>query len=202
MKSKLVVLAGSLFLFAIAVQAQGRFDISPFYGYRWGGGLQTVNGQDVNFQDGRAYGLALNYSPLRSSSDLKLELLWSRQDSSIDLHGFRGENRIGLTVDEFQIGALVEKPTGKLHPYLDALVGASLFGPDGAESETRFSLSIGGGVKYFLLKNLALRADLRGYCTVVESDSAFISIGGVTVAHFHGDTLWQGEISGGVTLSF
>ena len=120
----------------------------------------------------------------------------------MDLHGFGGEHRIGLTIDEFQVGALVEKPSGKFHPYLDFLAGASLFGPQGSDSETRFSLSIGGGVKYFLLKNLALRADLRGYCTVVESDSAFISVGGVTVAHFHGSTLWQGEISGGVTLSF
>lgn len=201
MKPRLVLLAGSLLLFTLCAQAQGRFGISPFYGYRWGGGLETVNGQDISFQDGRAYGLSLDYAPLHSP-DLKLEALWSRQDSSIDLHGFRGENRIGLTIDEFQIGALVERPYGKWHPYLDALFGASLFGPDGADSETRFSLSIGGGVKYFLLKNLALRADLRGYCTVVESDSAFISVGGVTVVHFSGSSLWQGEISGGVTLSF
>lgn len=201
MKSKLVLLAGSLLLFALSTGAQGRFDISPFYGYRWGGGIETTSGQEISFQDGRAYGLALDYSPLHSP-DFKLELLWSRQDSAIDLHGFRGENSLHMTVDEFQIGAIVEKPSGKFHPYLNALVGASLFGPEGADSETRFSLSIGGGVKYFLLKNLALRADLRGYCTVVESDSAFISVGGVTVAHFHGSTLWQGEISGGVTLSF
>ena len=201
MKSRLVLLASSLVLCTLSAQGQGRFDISPFFGYRWGGGLETVSGQEINFQDARAYGLALDYSPLHSP-ELKLELLWSRQDSSIDLPGLGGEQRIGLTIDEFQIGALVEKPSGKFHPYLNFLVGASLFGPDGSDSETRFSLSIGGGVKYFLLKNLALRADLRGYCTVVESDSAFISIGGVTVAHFHGSTLWQGEISGGVTLSF
>jgi len=196
-----MVLATSLVLFSLSAQAQGRFDISPFYGYRWGGGLETVNGQNVSFENGRAYGLALDYSPLQST-DFKLELLWSRQDSSVDLHGFGGENRIRMTVDEFQIGALVEKPSGKFHPYLSALVGASLFGPESYDSEARFSLSIGGGVKFFLLKNLALRADLRGYCTVVDSDSAFISAGGVTVVHFSGSTLWQGEVSGGLTLSF
>ena len=201
MKPRLVLLAGSLLLLALSAQAQGRFDISPFYGYRWGGGLETVSGQEINFRDGRAYGLALDYSPLHSP-DFKLELLWSRQDSSIDLHGFGGDNRIRLTVDEFQLGAVVEKSSGRFHPYLSALVGASLFAPEAADSEARFSLSIGGGVKFFLLKNLALRADLRGYCTVVDSESAFISVGGVTVATFHGSTLWQGEISGGVTLSF
>ena len=217
MKSKLIVLTGSLLLFATRSQAQEaispqpqeaprsqamqRFGISPFYGYRWGGGLETVNGQNINFEDGRAYGLALDYSPL-PSPDFKVELLWSRQDSGLDLHGLGGENRIRMTVDEFQIGAVVEKPTGRFHPYLGASLGASLFGPEGLDSEARFSLSIGGGLKFFLLKNLTLRADLRGYCTVVESDSAFISTGGVTVVHFHGSTLWQGEITGGVTLSF
>jgi hypothetical protein len=201
MKPRSLLFVGSLLLFTLTARAQGRFDISPFYGYRWGGGIETTSGQEISFQDGRAYGLALDYSPLQST-DFKLELLWSRQDSSIDLHGFRGENSLRMTVDEFQIGALVEKPSGKFHPYLSALVGASLFGPEGTDSEARFSLSIAGGVKFFLLKNLALRADLRGYCTVVDSDSAFISVGGVTVAHFHGSTLWQGEISGGVTLSF
>ena len=216
MKSKSLLIC-SLLLFAATSQAQEstsplpqqaprsetpqRFGISPFYGYRWGGGLETVSGQEISFQDARAYGLALDYTPLHSP-DFKLELMWSRQDSSLDFHGFGGENRVRMTVDEFLIGALVERPYGRFHPYLDALVGASLFGPEGMDSETRFSLSIGGGLKFFLLKNLALRADLRGYCTVVDSESAFISVGGVTVAHFHGSTLWQGEISGGVTLSF
>ena len=201
MKPRLLIYATSLLLSTLSLRGQPLVEISPAYGYRWGGGVKTTDGQDLNFQDGRAYGLSLDYSPNRDS-DLKFELLWSRQDSGINLDNAHGLNHLGLTVDEFQIGGVLETTYGRLHPYITGLLGASLFGPQGNDSEVRFSLSIGGGVKFFLLRNLAFRADLRGFCTVVESDSAFIYAGGVTIAHFSGSTLWQGEITGGLTVAF
>jgi len=50
-------------------------------------------------------------------------------------------------------------------------------------------------------KNFVLRAGLRGFCTVSNSDSAFIYLNGITVAHFSGSTLWQGQAIG-VGISF
>ena len=201
MKVKLFLLAGWLLLPSLGLQAQGMFEISPFYGYRWGGDIETTGGQKLDLEGGRAYGLSLDYSP-RAAPDVKLELLWSRQDSSVDFQGLGGSNQLRVTVDEFQIGGVLETAYGRLHPYITGLLGASLFGPNGGDSEVRFSFSIGGGVKFFLFRNLALRADVRGYCTIVESESAFISAAGVTVARFSGSSLWQGEVSGGITLAF
>ena len=201
MKLKLTVLAGWLLLLSSGLHAQGMFEISPFYGYRWGGDFETPGGQKLDLEGDRAYGLSLDYSP-NAGADVKLELLWSRQESGVDLHELGGANRLRVTVDEFQIGGVLETAYGQLHPYITGLMGASLFGPQGSDSEVRFSLSIGGGVKFFLFRNLALRAHVRGYCTIVESDSAFISTGGVTVARFSGSSLWQGEVSGGITLAF
>jgi hypothetical protein len=201
MKFRVFVLFTSLLLSALGTRGQSAFEISPFYGYRWGGGIETSGGQELSFKDGRAYGLSLDFSP-SPDSDLKLELLWSRQDSGLDLQTIGGPNHLDLTVDEFQIGGVLETRSGRFNPYITGLLGATLFGPEGSDSEARFSFSIGGGVKLFLFRNLALRADVRGYCTVVESDSAFISSGGVTVARFSGSTLWQGEVSGGLTLAF
>jgi hypothetical protein len=201
MKPRLLLLAISVLLSTVGGRGQPLFEISPAYGYRWGGSFKTAGDQNLDLQDGRAYGLSLDYSPNRDA-DLKFELLWSRQDSSFNLNGAQGSNRVGMTVDEFQIGGVLETTYGRLHPYITGLLGASLFGPQGSDSEVRFSLSIGGGVKFFLLRNLALRGDLRGFCTVVESDGAFISSGGVTLVRFSGSTLWQGEITGGLTLAF
>ncbi len=201
MRYKVLLAAGGVLLTTVGAGGQSLLEVSPFYGYRFGGGIESVYGQDLAFQDGRAYGLSLDYSPNRDAG-LKFELLWSRQDSGMNLNATGGEKHIGLTIDEFQVGGVMETEYGRLRPYVTGLVGATLFGPEGADSDVRFSISIGGGVKYFLFKNLALRADVRGYCTVVESDSAFISSGGVTVAHFSGTTLWQGEVSGGLTLAF
>jgi hypothetical protein len=202
MKLRLIGLAGLVVLAsALSARAQGMFEISPHYGYRWGGSIESASGQSLSLRDGRAYGLSLDYSP-HPDSDLKFELLWSRQESGVDFQTPAGLNHVGVTVDEFQFGGVVDFNQGRLHEFVTGLLGATLFGPEGADSDVRFSLSIGGGVKFFLFRNLALRADLRGYCTVVESDSAFIHYNGVTVAHFTGSTLWQGEITAGITLAF
>src|SRR6185369_6499555 len=149
-------------------QAQSVFEISPFYGYRWGGEIETTAEQKLGLEAGRAYGLSIDYAP-REAPDIKLELLWSRQDSGVDLHELGGSRRLDVSVDEFLVGGVLETQYGRLHPYITGLLGASLFSPDGSDLEARFCLSIGGGVKFFLFRNLALRADLRGYCTVVNS---------------------------------
>jgi hypothetical protein len=201
MKLRVIAFVGGLLASALGAQAQGMFEISPDYGYRWGGSFETVGGQELSLKDSRAYGLALDYSPI-ADSDLKYELFWSRQESGVDLPTLGGPSHLGVTVDEFMIGGVLGTSQGRAHAYLTGLVGATLFGPEGADSEVRFCLSIGGGVQFFLFRNLALRADLRGFCTVVESESTFISTGGVTLAHFSGSTMWQGEITAGITLAF
>jgi hypothetical protein len=199
MKTKWIAIAGWLFASVLGLQAQV-FEISPFYGYRFGGSFETSNGQDTDLEAGRSFGLSLDYAPL--ASDVRLELFWSRQESGLDLEPSGGFSHLDMTVDEFMLGGVYEEGRGRLRGTVAALVGATVFDPDSGDLQARFSVSLGLGVKYFLLKNLALRADLRGYMTYVESDTAFISTGGRTVVYFSGSAIWQGEVSGGITLSF
>ena len=199
MKMKWFGIPGWLFASVLGLQAQ-QFELSPFYGYRFGGSFETSSGHDTDLQAGPAYGLSFDFAP--RDSDIKLELFWSRQDSRLDLEAPGGLNHVDMSVDQFQIGGIYELGRGRLRETVTTLVGATVFSPDYGDAEARFSFGFGLGVKYFLLKNLALRADLRGYYTVVESDSAFISSGGYTVVYFSGSGIWQGEVSGGITLSF
>ncbi len=201
MKLTLVAIAGSMLWIALGAPAQPLFEVSPHFGYRWGGDFELATGQTAGLQDGRAYGVSLDYSTSDNPS-IKLELLWSRQDSGFDLEEFGMTRHLEMTVDQFQIGGVWEGSRGRLRGYLTGLAGASLFDPQGADPEAFFSLGIGGGVKYFLLPNLALRADLRGFCTVVESESAVLYYNGVTLIRFSGNTMWQGEVSAGITLAF
>jgi hypothetical protein len=199
MKTKSICLAAWLCVVALGSQAQ-EFDVSPFFGYRFGGGVKTTSGQETDLEAGRAYGLSLGLAPL--DLDQKLALFWSGQDSGLDLESASGLGHLKVAVDEFMIGGIYEHGHGRLRETFTALLGATVYSPNYGELEARFSFGVGLGVKYFLFKNLALRADLRGYCTVVESDSAFISSGGVTIVYFSGSAIWQGEISGGITFSF
>src|SRR5262252_6837318 len=104
MKLGMVAFLGCLLVSSLGAHAQGTFEISPFYGYRWGGDFETAGGEKLGLQAGKAYGLSFDYT---ASPDLKFELLWSRQESSVDLHDVGGMNRLGVTVDEFQIGGVL-----------------------------------------------------------------------------------------------
>jgi hypothetical protein len=178
-----------------------RFGISPFIGYRFGGEVEdSTTGSKHSFEDSPAYGLILDYAPIDFYG--RYELLWSHQDTSLDFNGNNGLGEVDVTIDVIQVGGELEFGKDRLRSYLSAHVGATHFSSDGHGDDTRFSFGIGVGGKAFLTKNIYLRADFRGFCTVVESEGSFISANGNTVATFSGDTLWQAQVSAGFGITF
>jgi len=178
-----------------------RFGISPFFGYRFGGGVEDLNtGTDYDFDDGPAYGLTFDYAP--PNSEIRLELLWSRQETGINFRGDNGLGKVDVTIDVFQFGGIAEFGTPRFREYISIHLGATHFSSDGFGDDTRFSFGAGVGVKAFLTKNLYLRADVRGFGTVVEAEGSFIFYNGVTVASFSGSSLWQGQVSAGLGITF
>ena len=80
-----------------------QFGISPFYGYRFGGGIKDdTSGTHYNFEDAQAYGLFLDYAPTNAFG--RFELLWSRQDSSVNFNGNHDLNSVDVTIDVIQVG--------------------------------------------------------------------------------------------------
>jgi len=178
-----------------------QFGISPFYGYRFGGEIQNpTTGTTYNFKDAPAYGLILDYAPMDYYG--RFELIWSRQDSSVDFNGYNGLGNVDVTIDVIQVGGECEYGSRSLRGDVSAHVGGTHFSSDGYGDETKFSFDIGAGVKAYLTKNIYLRADLRGICTVTEAQGSFIYVNGVTVASFSGSTLWQGQVSAGIGFTF
>ena len=178
-----------------------RFGVSPFYGYRFGGEVEDVNtSASYSFEDSAAYGVTIDYAPENYYG--RFELLWSHQDSSVNFRGNNGLGEVDLTIDVVQIGSMLEFGSEQFREYVSAHVGATHYSSDGYGDETKFSFGIGAGVKAFLTKNVYLRADLRGFCTVTEAEGSFIYVNGITVATFSGSTLWQGQASVGVGITF
>jgi hypothetical protein len=177
------------------------FGFSPFYGYRFGGEVEDPDsGAIYDFEDGPAYGLILDYAPENYYG--RFEFLWSRQDSRLDFKGNSGLSKVDLTVDEFQLGGVLEFGSQRFREYFSAHIGATHYSSDGYGSDTKLSLGFGGGVKAFLTKSVYLRADLRGFCTVVEAEGGFMYANGITVASFSGSTLWQGQATVGLGVTF
>jgi hypothetical protein len=187
--------------FPMPVAQTTRFGITPFYGYRFGGEVQDpTTDTKYSFKDAPAYGLYLDYAPLDYYG--RFELLWSRQDSSVDFQGNNGLGNVDLTIDVIQVGGVAEYGSDRLRGFVSAHVGATHFSTYGYGDDTKFSFSIGTGAKVFLTKNIFLRADLIGFGTVTEAQGTFIYVNGVTVAAFSGTALWQGQVSAGIGITF
>jgi hypothetical protein len=188
-------------IFPTPIKQTQRFGISPFFGYRFGGEVEDDDtGKEYSFEDSPAFGLFLDYAPVNFHG--RYELLWSHQESSLDFEGDNGLGEVDVTIDVIQVGGVLEFGKDRLRTYVSAHAGITHFSSDGHGDDTRFSFGIGVGGKAFLTKNVYLRADFRGFCTVVESEGSFISANGTTVANYTGSTLWQAQISAGVGITF
>ena len=93
-------------------------------------------------------------------------------------------------------------------PYLSLTIGATRLDVQGAssKSDTRFSGSLGGGVRIPISENFSMTAGLRGYLTAVDSDSQFLCVGTGGSANClirsSGSAFFQGEALIGFTGMF
>ncbi len=72
--------------------------------------------------------------------------------------------------------------------------------------DTRFSLSLGTGVKLPITQRFDVRLEARGFVTFINSDSAFFcasgSSGGVCAIQAKTDAFFQYELLAGATFKF
>ncbi len=163
------------------MRSGGRFELTPTVGYRLGGTASTsysVFIESVEVSPALSFGLTLEYA---LSPRAALEFIWSHQDTELKLNyrqtppaGY-SERLTHLNVDTFQIGGLWQFGTygDSFRPYLDFLLGMSILTPAPQFSTlTRFSGSVGGGVKYFHSDKLGLRLGLRFMPIYINSSSS------------------------------
>ena len=87
--------------------------------------------------------------------------------------------------------------------YVAGGLGATLMSPSGAGlgSEVRPSMSLAIGYEHAFGPSLALRAELRGYATLINSSGGFFCSGGCVVT-LSGDALLQAAALVGLSLRF
>jgi hypothetical protein len=183
-----------------APPSEERFQISPFAGLRFGGGFEGANGQSYSLESGLSYGVTLDLDVL--GTEEQIEVLYSRQETTMSPNPPGIYQPIDVDVQMIQIGLTQEIGTSeKFKPFLSGLVGATLLSSEGA-SDVYFSFGLAGGIKYFPIKNVGLRLDLRGYGTVVENNSSAVCVDGRCVVSFSGDLFWQGEVTASLVIRF
>lgn len=195
----LATLAGASAAFA----APNQLELTPYVAYRFGGEIEDDDGffrdNTTDIEESEAFGVTLDI-PL--DGGFKLEFLVSQQQSEaqFDEGLFEPSFDLGdIDVTYGHVGLLYEWQPGDVRPFVVGSAGATQLDPDfpGADSETKFSIGLGGGVKIFLAEHIGLRLEGRGFWTAVdEDDDRYYDYGD------DGDVLFQGEASVGLIFAW
>jgi hypothetical protein len=187
-----------------------RFEMTPFVGTRVGGGFDltdTTSGIDESVDLGTGASFGLDLGVYRDSQSF-YELLYSTQTSAVESDS-PAVDGVDLRIDYLQFGGTLFFPQENNHfvPYMSLTVGATLLKPDGDfDSETKLSGSLGGGFRFPLNDNVAVNLGVRGYLTLLESDTELFCVSDSTQAgclvRSSGSTFFQAEGSLGLSVRF
>jgi outer membrane beta-barrel protein len=193
---------------------EGTVEISPFAGYLFGGefarGTTSVFDFTVEADDDATYGLRVGYNV---TENFQVEFQASRTDTEFvtdndELFDSNEQNFGDLTIDYFMGYGTFNFGHRRAVPYITLGAGAARLDPDipgtRARRDTRFTGSLGIGLKAFVNPHFGFRFDGRGYATSLgdRDDDRF-----GCDDRFLGDCdnrewLTNGEISAGLLFAF
>jgi hypothetical protein len=189
---------------AVPAAAQGAPAVLTVYGGARGGGEfvdQARADATVRLDSGAAFSLNLDW-PLADGRQGQVFASWQRSA----LPGAAGGGQeLPLDLAYLHLGgrAFFDGPAASRGGYLVGGLGLTYLSPglDGLKSEVRPSINLGIGFEWPLARQMALRAELRSYFTLVDSSGGFFCSGGCVVA-IRGDLLTQAEAMLGVSVAF
>jgi outer membrane protein W len=167
---KVLVLAILALSFGVSsAHAQGRFELTPFGGTRFGGqvDLTTPNTENFDYLKIKStwdYGVIADYNIW---SKFQAEVMWNRQPTQFEPHIFMTSSfstPSDATLDMIQFSGLYEfgNERAKLKPFVVAGLGFTHFNSDiELPFDNRFSANVGGGVKYFFTRHVGVRMEAR-----------------------------------------
>jgi len=179
-------------------------EITPFVGYRFGGGFfERLTGQLVDLDGAPVVGGVVNVR--LPEPGLFAEALFTHQDALVTIPGglFATPATVRMTVDHWQGGGLREfGASRRARPFLTGLLGLTRYAAEG-DNEIRFTVGAGGGVKLMPVRSFGLRLDGRLFATFADLGGRAIACSpGVCLVAVDADIVWQAEFSAGLVVAF
>lgn len=195
-----------LVLLSLPSDSRGQtLEITPFGGYRVGGGFFAVPaGRVVDDDAAPSVGLIVNVDLGLATPGLKFEGLFSREEVRAEIRPdslFAPRTVVRVEVDQIQIGGIQEFGQTRVRPFLSGLLGLTRYAAPG-DTEVRFSVGAGGGVKLFATRHLGIRLDARTYVTFVDVNSSGVCGGNGCLIGFNVSPIWQGDFTAGLIVAF
>jgi hypothetical protein len=172
------LLLTSAALAAPAAEAPTRFEVTPYVGQLTGGEFEDPNDQSERDVDGDT-DFKLFFNINADSPARQYEILYANQGTQV-----KGAVPIDMDIQYLHFGGIVNfTDVQPVVPYFGITIGATQFSPDasGLDDETKFSASIGTGLKYKFTRNIGLRFDVRAFVTLLETDGSMFCVSNPTV---------------------
>jgi len=109
------------------------------------------------------------------TSSLGAEVLWTQQSSALEVGTADGKaDLFTMTVRQLHGNVVYRlgRADAKWQPFVFGGLGATFFTSDTVASETKFSLDVGGGVKFFPSRLIGARAHVRYKPTFLNDSSS------------------------------
>lgn len=202
------ILALVLLLDPVSTFAQGKFELTPFAGYQFGGKLRMYEG-DIKLQDGMNYGLMLD---IEVAKDTKLELFWSQMDSYAEFKPFYNYeylqvDPVDMNIGYIQIGTVREINMDNIRPFGSFTLGTTYFKPQNQTTtnysdDWQFSVTLGGGAKIWLSDRIGIRLQGRLMLPMFWGGAGFsFGTGGSGFTVGAGTSMVQGDFTGGLIIA-
>ena len=192
------------------------FEITPLIGYIFGGGFPTdgftgIPAGKLNIASDIGYGIEVGYTP---NGNTWFELTYMRQSSDVTFDPDVGTCDLttcssGISTNYIHAGARWEFGQRNIKPFIGGGLGVTIFDPSASNlgSNTDFSLSLEGGVRYMFGKGdkqrVGIRGTFRGWFSFVPNGqyAAWCGYYGCYASE-NSSTVTQGEVSGGLVFVF
>jgi hypothetical protein len=193
-------IAAALALASSSSAAQGALTL--YGGARGGGEFTDQNAGDAAIKLHSGATASLSFDWLLSDGR-QAQIFYSFQRSALPGSVLKQTGDIAVNISYLHAGGRVffDGTDSTSGSYLVGGLGITHFAPNlaGLSSEVRPSMNVGLGYQWILSRQLAVRTELRGYLTLINSNGGFLCSGGCVVS-IRGDTVLQ--VEGLVGLSF
>ena len=198
------LIATALFMSPPAAAADKDYAITVYGGYRGGGSFTDAStGQGLKLESNGAVSLALDL-PCDAARQYQIFVSQQRTNLLLDIPASAGSGtRLAMDIYYLHFGGTFfwDGQVGQ-GAYVVGGLGATLFNPDqDYKSELYPSINVGFGYQWLLGNTFAVRAEARGYATLVNSSGGVFCSGGCVVS-IKGDSIGQGELMLGVSARF
>jgi hypothetical protein len=192
----------ALISMAATTPAAAQNAVTLYGGYRGGGSFEqsTSPTTSVDLQSSAAFSASLDWG---LDAARQVQVFASYQSTDIPAYGSAAP-AVPLTVSYLHLGGrnFFEGTVGR-GAYLVGGLGVTRLSPglQGLSDEYRPSMNLGLGYQLPLAPSIALRFELRGYLTLVNSNTNLFCSGGCVIT-LRGDAFTQAEAMVGLSFGF